>query len=240
MSVFQLHLSCRESFSICPWPTGVAFRNQNVASHCHVDCGSDTYFEGKLQRMPIVEVKQGLNQHHFLEPAGCLFFPHSEKGDQLHTKQKRPVHPWLLLHDRMRPLPLPNSIPTQQCCRCFFLHMPLAAIAPHTSPGQPHFASSEYLWMLLGVHIPLSGRSPGMGLPILSPCSRLSGGLALHPIAVCILPCLAATSVASVMEKNKRQKTAWAASGKQSSKKKKKKINAEERWMAFSRLQSLN
>lgn len=48
-----------------------------------------------------------------------------------------------------------------------------------------------------------------MGLPILSPCSRLSGSLALHPIAVCISPCLAATSVAGVIEKNERLKTVW-------------------------------
>lgn len=48
-----------------------------------------------------------------------------------------------------------------------------------------------------------------MGLPILSPCSCLSGSLALHPIAVCISPCLAATSVAGVIEKNERLKTVW-------------------------------
>lgn len=52
-----------------------------------------------------------------------------------------------------------------------------------------------------------------MGLPILLPCSRLSGSLALHPIAVCISPCVAATNVAGVMEKNERQKTVWGEEG---------------------------
>lgn len=50
-----------------------------------------------------------------------------------------------------------------------------------------------------------------------------SGSRALHPIAVCISPCLAATSVAGVMEKNERRKNSigrGAESGKQSSKKK--------------------
>lgn len=101
----------------------------------------------------------------------------------------------------------------------FLAHAPLTAIAPHTSPGQPHFASSEYLWMLLGVHIPLSGRLPGMGLQILSPRSCLSGIPALHPIAVCTPQCLAATSVAGVMEKNERAKNSTGAErGKRSSK----------------------
>lgn len=60
--------------------------------------------------------------------------------------------------------------------------------------------------MLLGGHIPLWGRLAGMGLPILSPCSRLSESLALHPIAVCISPCRAATSIVGVMEKNEKAK----------------------------------
>lgn len=44
-----------------------------------------------------------------------------------------------------------------------------------------------------------------MGLLILSPCSRLSESLALHPTAVCIS---SATSIVGVMEKNETHKTA--------------------------------
>lgn len=49
-------------------------------------------------------------------------------------------------------------------------------------------SSSEYLWMLLSGHTPLSARQPGMGFPVLSPCSRLPSSLALHPTAVCSFP----------------------------------------------------
>lgn len=107
-----------------------------------------------------------------------------------------------------------GSIPAQAAtvAALFFLsHAPLTAIAPHTSPGQPHFTSSEYLWMLFGVHIPLWGRLPGMGLPILSPRSCLSGIPALHPTAVCIPQCLAATGGAGVVEKNERAKNSTGA-----------------------------
>lgn len=45
-----------------------------------------------------------------------------------------------------------------------------------------------------------------MGLPILSPCSRLFGRPALHPSAVCSSPCMSATSVPGVMEKNEEAK----------------------------------
>lgn len=158
-------------------------------------------------------------------------FTHSERGDQLNTNKKDQCIPDSCYMTEWRSLPLPNSIPTQQCCCCFFLHMPLTAIAPHTSPGQPHFASSEYLWMLLGVHIPLSGRLPGMGLPILSPCSRLSGGLALHPIAVCILPCLAATSVLPVLWRKMRGKKQHGLQVASSQvKKKKKSMQKKDEW----------
>lgn len=139
-----------------------------------------------------------------------------------------PPHSWLWLHGRKKSCPLPCSTPAQQCCCCFFLRMPLTACTTQ-SLGQPHFASSEYLWMLLNGHIPLSGRLPGMGLPILSPCSRLSGSLALHPIAVCISPCLAATSVAGVIEKNERLKTVWGKRVENSQVKSKKKKSIEEK-----------
>lgn len=43
--------------------------NRNVAGHCHVNCGSDTHFEGKLQRVLIVEVKLGLDQPLFFHRA---------------------------------------------------------------------------------------------------------------------------------------------------------------------------
>lgn len=79
-----------------------------------------------------------------------------------------------------------------------------SAILPRNSSKQPHLVPSEYLWMLLGGRILLSERLPGTGLAVLSPRSRPSRSLALHPIAVCISPFLAATSVARVMEKNER------------------------------------
>lgn len=67
-----------------------------------------------------------------------------------------------------------------------------------------------------------------MGLQILSPRSCLSGIPALHPIAVCIPQCLAATSVAGVMEKNERAKNSTGPSVA-SSQVRKDKINAGER-----------
>lgn len=201
--------------------------------------------------MLIVEVERGLNQPAYITSwsrRDVCFYPFIKRSARRDSylkpnkpRQKRtmpPTHSRLLLHDRMRASPPPCSTPTHQCGCCSFLGMPLTAWATQ-SLGQPHFASSEYLWMLLGGHIPLSGRLPGMGLPILSPCSRLSGSLTLHPIVVCISPCLAATSAAGVMEKNERQKTVWGKRAA-SSQVKKKKIYAGGRWMAFSRLQSLN
>lgn len=200
--------------------------------------------------MLIVEVKRGLNQPAHItswSQRDVCFYPFRKRRSAQHgsylksnkPQQKSsipPPHSWPSLHGRMRSWPLPYSTPTQQYCCCFFLRMPLTACATQ-SLGQPHFPSSEYLWMLLSGHIPLSERLPGMGLPILSPCSSPSGSLALHPIAVCISPCLAATSDAGVMEKNERQKTAW---GKRAASSQVRKIYTGERWMPFSRLQSLN
>lgn len=206
-----------------------------------------------MQRMLIVEVKWGLNQPSYITSWSqwdVCFYPFRKRRSAQHgsylksnkPQQKRtipPPHSWVSLHGRTKSWPLPYSTPTQQCCCCSFMRMLLTACATQ-SLGQPHFASSEYLWMLLSGHIPLSGRLPGMGLQILSPSSRLSGSLALHPIAVCISPCLAAISVATVMEKNERHKTVWGGGRGWWEQSSQKKSITGERWMAFSRLQSLN
>lgn len=130
----------------------------NVGSHCHVNCGSDTYFEGKLQRMLIVEVKRGLNQprHTSLFGASGMFvFTHSERRDQLNkgsylksnkpqTKKKRNnTAPAFLTLSTWQNEILCLFPPAHQHC-CVFLRMPLTACATQ-SLGQPHFASSEYL-----------------------------------------------------------------------------------------------
>lgn len=103
----------------------------------------------------------------------------------------------------------------------------------HAILGQPRFASSEYLWMLLSGHIPLTGRLPGMGLPVLSPCSRPSGSFALHPTAVCISPRLL-PSVLLVLWRKMRGKELVV------SRQVLKKIYTRQRLMFFSRVQSLN
>lgn len=114
--------------------------------------------------------------------------------------------------------------------------------ATHASPGQPHFASSEYLWMLFGVHIPLWGRLPGMGRPILSPRSCLSRD-----------PCTSSNcSLYSTMpgrhrrswcygEKLRGPKTAQGLSEARSQVRKDR-INAGggRRWMAFLKVTSQN
>lgn len=63
------------------------FPNQIVASHCHVNCGSDTYCGGKLQHMPIVEVKWGLNQPAYITSWGqwdVCFYPFRKRRSAKH------------------------------------------------------------------------------------------------------------------------------------------------------------
>lgn len=133
----------------------------------------------KWEHIPISEVNLGLNQPATLAGASrtlvftCLNSGAQINGETIRTAASLTPATW---QNEMLASPktaYQHSGPVLVSS----LHMPLTAIAPHTSPGQPHFASSEYLWMLLGVHIPLSGRLPGMGLQILSPCSCLSGSL---------------------------------------------------------------
>lgn len=67
-----------------------------------------------------------------------------------------------------------------------------------------------------------------MGLPNPFTPRVLSGRLALHPIAVCISPCMAATGVVGVMEKNERQKNSM---GKRVASSQVKKKNLYRRYM---------
>lgn len=176
----------------------------------------------KWEHIPIPEVNLGLNQPasftHWSQQDACFYLFKQRSPDQGQENKDRCISDSCYMTKWDAGL-AQTAYQHRGPVLVSSLHMPLTAIAPHSSPGQPHFASSEYLWMLLGVHIPLSGRLPGMGLQILSPCSCLSGSLALHPIAVCIAQCLAATSVAGVMRKNERPETVWTECGKQSNKK---------------------
>lgn len=138
--------------------------------------------------MLIVEVRRGLDQPVsiiFLEPAGSLFLPsHQKRRSAWHSsflkankslQKPNNTSPTFLTLATRRGDPglLPCSTAAQQCCCCCFSLCMLLTACATQSFGQPHFTSFEYLWMLLSGHIPLSGRLPGMGLPILSPCTSV-------------------------------------------------------------------
>lgn len=104
---------------ICLWPTGIALLNQSVASHCHVDCGPHTYFEGKLPSMLIVEVKQGLNRPGYItcwNQQDVCSHPVRRRRAAAQNK-KEPMHTWLL-HDRIRSHQHSNVMVVTRCtCR---------------------------------------------------------------------------------------------------------------------------
>lgn len=169
------------------------------------------------------------------------FYPFRKRRSAQH-EQKRPVHPWLLLHDRMKIL-----ASSQQHTNTAMLSLFLLAHAADSNCAT-HFswaASFRLIWIFMNVvrrphsiiwEIAWHGAPNPFTLltSVWGPCT--SSDCSLYFAVPGCHQC-----VASVMEKNERQKTAWAASGKQSSKKnkkQKKQINAEERWMAFSRLQN--
>lgn len=153
----------------------------NVANPCH-ELSHTVSFKRKLQRTLIAKVNLGPNH----KPAGCLFLTIT------YFQKNNPTSAFLTSDSRIQ---------TQLCLRRCSAR---ASDSLHpTISRAASFASSEYLWKLLS-HIPLSGRVAGMGLPILSRCSRLPGSCALCPIAVYFAH---ATCVAGVIEKNERLKT---------------------------------
>ena len=162
-----------------PWPTD--FPDSSVAT-------------AMLTFLPAC-ASRGAHKNHFLEPVKCLFYwfwQWRPAGRGSYSKPNNNTDPTFLTLTTYQNEILASPIPNMS----------------HTISRAALFASSEYFWMLLSGHIPLSGRLPGTGLPILSPFSRLPWDL--HFIqqqpGFFFLTVPAATSVAGVMEKNEKQK----------------------------------
>lgn len=159
MSLFS-SCSCEKSFRIPGFIHELQFLSSNVASHCHVNWGSDTYFEGKLHCMPIVEVKQGLGLLSYIiawsQQDVC--FTHSERSLAQHSsylksnkpqqKKNNTTPAFLTLATWQNETPA-SSLQQQCCCCCFFLRMPLTASATHNLLGSlisPHLNIYECCW----------------------------------------------------------------------------------------------
>lgn len=188
--------------------------------------------------------------HHYLESVGCLFFyPFRNRRSTRHgsflksnkpqQKKKNNTTPtFLTLTTRQNEILASSLTAHQHAVVVVSSRACLWQLAPHNLSGSLVLVSSEYLWMLLSGHIPLSGRLPGMGLPILSPCSRLCLG-ALHFIQLqCVFRRAWLPPALPVLWRKMRSKKQHGRKRVVSSEV--KKIYTGERWVAFSRLQSLN